>query len=188
MRELLLLRHGITVHNEKGVFTGGTDVPLSREGKRRLAAARDRYPPAARFFTSGMRRAVQTLEILYGPVPWTAIEQLAEYDFGRFAGKGHDALYEKNAQYRRWLADDAVAPPGGESRSAFTARVASGWAALITHRWDGLAVLISHGGVLTQLMRQYAPLHGEPATPPNGGGWRVRLDGRGRITGWEVFP
>lgn len=129
MRKLLLLRHGMTEANEKGVFSGAIDLPLSERGRAALAPLRGRMPPASLFFTSGMLRARQTLEILYGHVDSVTVEELAEYRFGTFEMRSHADLFEKEPVYRLWLQEDAldIACPGGETRRAFEARVRSGF-------------------------------------------------------------
>ena len=65
---ILLLRHGITEANEKHLYCGSTDLPLSPAG--RAALRRQEMPaPGTRFITSGMRRCNETLEALFGTVP-----------------------------------------------------------------------------------------------------------------------
>ena len=55
------------VANEKGLYIGRTDLPLSPAGLAELLALRaeNGYPGAARFFTSPLSRCRQTLEVLY---------------------------------------------------------------------------------------------------------------------------
>lgn len=190
MRELLMLRHGVTEANEKRVFTGASDIPLSEGGRAALSPLLGTYPEANAFFTSGMLRARQTLALLYGDVPQVEIPDLAEYRFGDFEGRGHGDLFENEPVYRAWLSQESVdvVCPGGESRRMFDARVARGWRRLVAVPWDGRAVLVSHGGVLGSLMRQFAP-GAQGYTPPfNVHGWRVWLSGGGDILRHEAFP
>lgn len=190
MRELLVLRHGLSVANERRVFSGAEDVPLSVQGIAALRAARERYPAAQRFFTSGMLRARQTLEALYGDVASTEISQLAEYNLGAFEGRSHEDLFEAEPLYRAWLSSDApdVACPGGESRKAFERRVLRGWGVLMDAAWEGLAVLVSHGGVLATIMRLGVPFGMGFSPPDNGSGWRLALSEHGAIERYEAFP
>ena len=63
-----ILRHGKTLANEKKLYCGHTDLPLSENGIAELVALKnqDIYPPAADiFFTSGFARTYQTIDILY---------------------------------------------------------------------------------------------------------------------------
>lgn len=186
-----MLRHGRTEANERRVFTGATDIGLSAGGAQALAERRHTYPQGVLYFTSGMRRADETLAILYGDVPHTPIPALAEYRFGDFEGRGHDDLFESESVYRLWLDRTSVdvACPGGETRRAFDARVREGWAMLTAQPWNGLAVLVAHGGVLSALMRGLFPQEADAVVSPgNGAGWIVTLDEEGRAVAQEAFP
>ena len=68
MSTVYLIRHGMTEANEKHLYCGSTDLPLSEAG---IAALRELHYDIqnARFLTSGMRRTEQTLELLFGSVP-----------------------------------------------------------------------------------------------------------------------
>ncbi|MCL1963974.1 MAG: histidine phosphatase family protein [Firmicutes bacterium] len=189
-RELLMLRHGATEHNEKRLFTGAQDVPLSAKGRAALAPLRGTYPPASRFFTSGMRRAVETLCLLYGDVPHTDIAELMECRFGAFENRSHDDLYANEPLYRAWAQGEReLVLPGGESRAAFDRRVLEGFRMLAGQPWEGLAVLVSHGGVLRALIALLDLTGGEPAyPPPNACGWRVRLSDAGQVVDCEAYP
>ena len=65
--KIVLLRHGLTEANEKHLYCGSTDLPLSPAG--RAALRRLEMPaPGTRFISSGMRRCNETLEALFGAV------------------------------------------------------------------------------------------------------------------------
>lgn len=188
MRELLALRHGMTEANERRVFTGAMDIPLSDRGRESLKAKSGTYSPAERYFTSGMLRAKQTLFLLYGDVPHADIPFLSEYRFGDFEGRSHQELFETEPIYREWLepGNVHVVCPGGESRAMFDARIAKGWRALLAYEWKERAVLISHGGVLNTIMRTFASDGKASGTPDNGCGWLLWLDGD-QIIKYEAF-
>lgn len=190
MRSVLILRHGRTATNEQRIFTGSQDIPLSQGGREALLPLHGTYPQATAYFTSGMLRADQTLEILYGPVPRVAIPDLGEYRMGEFEGRTHDELFEASPHYRRWLAAEGedVDCPGGESRNAFAARVRRGWQTLLAQDWQGMAVLVSHGGVIARLMGQIAPQGAPYQGTPNAQGWRVTLDDANDVAAWEAAP
>lgn len=186
---MLLLRHGLTEHNERRLFTGAQDIPLSEAGEEALRLRAGRYPSATRFFTSGMLRARQTLAIIYGDVGSTDIPELAEYRFGDFENRGHDDLYANEPLYRQWLDSTAeeFALPGGESRQAFAERVRQGWNRLAAHQWDGLAVLVAHGGVIGAVLRLHQLMEDDHVHTDNGCGWRVSLLPDGRMKTCEAF-
>lgn len=188
-----MLRHGATEANQRHVFAGQTDLPITPEGAAQLRALWPTAPVAETFFISGMLRTAQTLQVLYGDVPHVVIPALREYAFGVFEGRGHQTLYADEPIYRQWLDASAldVACPGGETRRQFADRVLSGFASLCAQSGSGLAVLIAHGGVLCTLMDHLAPLDAPHMTPPNGAGWRLVLSPEGAVTrhkpvGWDA--
>ena len=112
---ILLLRHGITEANEKHLYCGSTDLPLSPAG--RAALRRQEMPaPGTRFITSGMRRCNETLEALFGTVPYEIEPDFREIDFGDFEMKSYEMLKDDPA-YQAWITGDNEknVPPNGES-------------------------------------------------------------------------
>lgn len=189
MRKLLLLRHGRTEANEKRVFGGAQDIPVSEGGIAQLKAMREKYPSATTFFTSSMLRALQTLRVLYGDVPYTPIPALSEYNVGCYQGRTHEELLESEPSYALWLEPEGVdiVCPGGESRAQFEVRVRGGWQGFLAHRWEGLAVLIAHGGVMNTIGRCFVPDYDITHRFDNGQGLYLTLDDAGTITQWEHF-
>ena len=176
MRTVYLLRHGKTAANEARLYCGATDLPLSPAGRAELLALRegDGWPDAAglRFFTSGMRRADETLDLLYGPVERQAVPGFREMDFGVFEGKGYDEL-RRRADYQAWISGDneANVPPGGESGTQMTRRVLEALSELP----DGTA-LVAHGGVIAAIMASLFPNEGKHRyqwQPRNGYGYEI---------------
>ncbi|MDR0897380.1 MAG: histidine phosphatase family protein [Oscillospiraceae bacterium] len=188
-RQLLVLRHGRTETNERHVITGSMDIPLSPGGAAELSALRGRYPAANRFFTSGMLRARQSLALLYGEVPHTDFPDLGEYRFGIFEGRSHRDLLLEEPIYQAWFVreSDDVICPGGESNRMFAERVARGFRAVIAESWEGLAVLIAHGGVIRQMIRQFAPSAFEQKPPGNATGYLLTLGEGGEVLSAERF-
>ena len=71
-----VIRHGRTAANDKGIYIGRTDFPLSDKGAAELAGKMDefRYPNVARVYSSPLRRCTETAEILFPDVQiqtWT---------------------------------------------------------------------------------------------------------------------
>ena len=66
--KLHLIRHGITAGNLQGLYIGsGTDIPLCDEGRAQLKTlVKDfDYPQVPLVFTSPMKRATETADILF---------------------------------------------------------------------------------------------------------------------------
>lgn len=152
---LLLLRHGMTNANERHLYCGSSDEPLSDRGRKELIALRKNavYPDCAGFkkFTSGMRRTDETLRLLLDAAPDARLTGFREMDFGRFEMHSYDEL-KNDADYQAWITDDSgrTSTPGGESTMEFHARVFAAADAL-----DQDAVLICHGGVIAALMQRW---------------------------------
>ena len=68
MSAVYLIRHGMTEANEKHLYCGSTDLPLSAAGAAALRTLHYEVKNAV-FLTSGMQRTEQTLELLFGRVP-----------------------------------------------------------------------------------------------------------------------
>jgi alpha-ribazole phosphatase len=155
---LSVIRHGMTEANEKRLYCGATDIPLSDQGRRGLAALREtlRYPEAELYVSSGMARASETLRILYGREPDAIIKEWMEMDFGGFEMKRHEELMDRQ-DYRDWIGcGGAMACPGGESVDAVRNRAIVGLGRL-SGMGAGSAVAICHGGVIAVLMEHLFP-------------------------------
>lgn len=191
MRDLLMIRHGITKYNEEKLITGAADIPLSAAGRAALLPLAGTYPAASMFFTSGMLRAKETLAILYGDVQHIDVTELAETNFGIFEGRHHDELCQNEPLYVKWRAgnDIDVQCPNGESRREFSGRVRIGLQKVLTHTWKDLAVLVTHGGVIHVLMKQIDTETHDHASPAgNACGYILHILDDHTICGFEDFP
>lgn len=187
--KLILIRHGKTEANEKRLYCGSTDLPLSPAGRAELAARRagGDYPDISGFrvITSGLARCEETLEILYGERPHGADTRFAEIDFGAFEMHSYEELKDDPA-YVAWITGDNEAnrTPGGESGNDMTARVLAGLRELLASGRD--AALVTHGGVIAAIMAELFPDEGknryEWQSAP-GGGYVVDTEART----WRAF-
>lgn len=124
------VRHGVSEWNAENRLCGRTDVSLSDEGRRqavRLAERLRGLSPAA-LYTSPLRRAVETAEIIAAATGVKPIVdgRLIELDYGAWEGMTFAEVMELDADaYRAWDADPAnVAPREGESGAQALERVA----------------------------------------------------------------
>ena len=159
MRALILLRHSLTEANERHLYCGWTDVPLSPAGRalaERLRAERP-LPACDSYGSSGLSRATETLDLLTGKTPDVLLPDLRESRFGTFELRSYEALKD-DPDYLNWIMDESgdVAPPGGESRNAFARRVCRGGAALLALPGES-ALAVLHGGVIVSLMQAWFP-------------------------------
>lgn len=132
--KIFLFRHGKTEANEKHLYCGKTDLPLSEKGRAELLEKKENclYPDIThcKIFTSGLKRTTQSLGILYPEiispekncVPATSSEgssfendrfseiaiepSFREIDFGDFEMKSYEEL-KANPEYQKWLNGEA---------------------------------------------------------------------------------
>ena len=169
-----LIRHGETEANEMHLYCGSTDLPLSEKGRGELQNLR--YDISnVRFVTSGMKRANETLRILFGNVPFETEPRFREVDFGAFELHGYEELKDL-PEYQAWISGDNErnVPPGGESGEQMRRRVLEAFSDI---RED--TVIIAHGGVIAAIMEHlFSEEHKSRYQwqPPNGCGYK--LEGR----------
>lgn len=157
---LHLIRHGQTLANQKRLYCGKTDLPLTEDGLQAIKtlAAQDIYPDleGLAVYTSGLLRTQQTLEAIYGPVPHDTLPGFQEMDFGAFEMKSYEQL-KNNPDYIAWIEDPSgqVPCPGGDSAESFSHRVFSAFESL--KKKNSSALVICHGGVIAKLMQHLFP-------------------------------
>lgn len=169
---IYLIRHGKTEANEKRLYCGSTDLPLSEKGREDLRQLR--YPiQNVRFLTSGMKRTEETLELLFGDVPYKTEPRFREVDFGIFEMHSYEELKDVPA-YQSWITGDNESniPPEGESGARMKQRVLAAFSEI---RED--SCIVTHGGVIAAIMEHLFP--NEQKTrydwqPKNGHGYVVR--------------
>ena len=155
-----LIRHGRTSANERHLYCGSTDLPLSEAGKAALAARPPLGIKASRFITSGMRRCSETLTLLFGNVPYEVMDGFREIDFGAFEMKSYEEL-KNDPDYQQWLNRDPEIspPPGGESGTQMTERVLSAYQSVVQGSED--TVIVTHGGAIAAIMGSLFPEEGK---------------------------
>ncbi|MCI8512831.1 MAG: histidine phosphatase family protein [Lachnospiraceae bacterium] len=169
---ILLLRHGETAGNLEQRYVGRrTDEPLTNEARRALLAAAKEWQSAFtrlagngfKVYISPMARCRETAEILFPDCCLTAVNGLAECDFGRFEYKNYQEL-SGDAEYQRFLDSGGVAGfPGGETVAAFKKRCADTFFSILREetvkkqtRPDAVLAFVIHGGTIMTVMERFA--------------------------------
>jgi broad specificity phosphatase PhoE len=146
---LLLARHGEVPSNRELRYVGSLDEPLAPSGIEQaegLAAAFATLPVRA-VYASPLLRAAETGRRIAAlrSLPLTPEPRLREQSFGEWEGLTRgEVLARDGERLRRWEADLAASPPGGESLELvqrrmlalvddLAARHAGEWIALVTH-------------------------------------------------------
>lgn len=158
---LALIRHGKTEANEKHLYCGKSDIHLSENGIRELNNIKNtiKYPKCNSFFTSGAKRANETLEILYPKKEYSEINEFWEYDFGDFEMKSYEMLKE-NKEYINWITDEdgQVSCPNGESKTQYRERIKGAFNKFIEKSYKeriSTAVLVCHGGTIGTILEVF---------------------------------
>ncbi|MCC7432263.1 2,3-bisphosphoglycerate-dependent phosphoglycerate mutase [Candidatus Peregrinibacteria bacterium] len=120
---LILVRHGQSQWNLENRFTGWVDVDLSEQGKTEASTAGNllKKYPCDILWTSDLKRAHQTLELILKETEWKApivkTQALNERHYGDLQGlnKAETALKHGDAQVHLWRRSYDVRPPNGES-------------------------------------------------------------------------
>lgn len=156
----LLLRHGETALSVDRRFCGSSDPPLSGHGERQaaaVAAALAGLGGLAAVVTSPLARARRTAEAVAAALGAVVTEDadLRETHFGEWEGSTFAEVRTRwPAELAAWLADPAVAPPGGESFLDTERRVvAAATRALDAFPGRGV-VLVSHVCPIKTLTRR----------------------------------
>ncbi|MCC8042650.1 MAG: histidine phosphatase family protein [Oscillospiraceae bacterium] len=143
-----ILRHGRTSANEKSVYIGKTDLPLSDSGRKELEEKRKKYeyPNVQKVYSSPLCRAYQSAEILFPNREIALVDSLSEMDFGIFEGLSVDQCVELDT-YKKWLKGGLDnPPPNGESVREMVIRCGT---ALNTVIMDMMREEVTHAGVIT---------------------------------------
>ena len=153
MTQLLLVRHGTTDANVRVpyILQGcGVDLPLNENGRQqseRAAAFLARFP-VRRIYTSPLKRATETAEIIaqrpgldVRPVP-----EITECDVGQWEGKNWDTIAREDPEaYHRFHADPATYPYlGGESYSDVLRRALPAFGQLLAQHSGETIVVVAH--------------------------------------------
>ena len=149
---IYFIRHGRTEANERRLYCGSTDLPLSDAGREELRQLHYDIKNV-RFLTSGMKRTNETLRTLFGDVPYEVDSRFREVDFGIFEMHSYEELKD-TPEYQAWLTgdNDANVPPNGESGVQMIKRVLQAFSEIQED-----ACIITHGGCIAAIMEHLFP-------------------------------
>lgn len=200
MAYLVLVRHGESEWNAKGLWTGWTDIGLSDKGRDEAKKAgellKDIHFDFA--YTSALMRATQTwqdIRRIIGQTDIQTIENTAlnERDYGDLTGKNKWEIKQQvgeeefNKLRRSW----DYPPPHGESLKMVYERVLPYYQnEILPHLKDGKNVIISaHGNSLRALIKYLDNISDEDIAKlemPTGGVYVYQINDQGVVTNKEV--
>lgn len=152
-----LIRHGSTEANEKGIYIGKTDYPLSEDGIIELQNKTRKfiYPDVDRVYASPLKRCVQSAEILFPDSQIQKLDDLRELDFGDFEGKSVDELIDK-PEYKEWLKGGVDNnPPNGESIKMLVFRSYNAINEIVRQMMEEdilHCAVVTHAGIITNML------------------------------------
>ncbi|MFZ0140366.1 MAG: bifunctional RNase H/acid phosphatase [Aeromicrobium sp.] len=158
---VIMLRHGVTKHTLKKVFSGlGGDDPsltdLGREQAKRAAARLARRGPIDAIVSSPLLRARETADAVAEELGLDVELEpgFAEMGFGEWDGLAFFDIMERwPDDMRSWLDSPDVAPPGGESFDAVLKRVDEARQRLLTDYEGQTVVVVSHVTPIKMMLR-----------------------------------
>jgi len=147
---VIIVRHGRTEWNRVERFRGRVDIGLDEVGMKQaeVAANRIREWPISAIYSSPLRRAMDTSEIIAAPLRLNVqpMSGIIDIDYGSWQGLSTEQVIARDdSLYSQWIESPyEVKFPGGESFAEVRERVASAIGDLIQQYPKETFVLVSH--------------------------------------------
>ena len=136
MNNLILVRHGQSLWNKERRFTGWADIDLTEQGKSEARTAgrliKELNIEFNGFFTSQLKRAIKSLEIIIEILNKQNIEiikdvALNERHYGALTSLNKDEIIKKygNKQVKIWRRSFNIAPPKMENSHPYKSKIKS---------------------------------------------------------------
>ena len=154
-KKMLLIRHGKTNWNVEARFQGTTDIPLNSEGYEQALKTAERLNSwqGAAIYSSPLRRAMQTAELIAGDTPIIQLEGLTEINFGVWEGALVSDIRKNNKEaLDAWHRDGFFSiPENAETWEQIYSRVCKA-VNICLQREDERIIIVAHGGIIRALM------------------------------------
>ncbi|MBQ4839191.1 histidine phosphatase family protein [Pseudoalteromonas luteoviolacea] len=161
IQTLYFIRH--TETTQSGMLLGKTDSPLTSTSHQQLLTIFDSLPKPDRVISSPKLRCLAPAQA-YAEKSGLALSiksELQEMDFGLWDGKSYDWLWQNATDPsigEFWQNPWDIAVPEGESMITFNNRIASWWQTFTADRTDDTVLVVTHGGVIKQLLALWLEL------------------------------
>jgi broad specificity phosphatase PhoE len=163
-QELLLVRHGQSTANAKGIWQGQMEFPLSERGRAQaaLAAGGLSDKPFEGLYSSPLSRAFETAEIIRDRTGFAGevvpVEGLTERNGGILEGHTWAEQKQRNPELaKKFLAipeEERWALVGAETDEEVIARFEEALSSIrALHPGGARIVVVSHGGVMRAFLR-----------------------------------
>lgn len=158
MIKLILVRHGTTICNEGGVFSGFTDSILSEKGKAQAIKLAQylKDENIDRIYTTPFSRTKETVKKL-AEIKSIQIEersQLNEIDFGDFEGLSFKGIEKEYPEEIEKMINEGFEYkyPNGESLVDTFMRVKNEVKRIINDNQNSTVLICSHGGTIRNII------------------------------------
>jgi 2,3-bisphosphoglycerate-dependent phosphoglycerate mutase len=157
--QVIVVRHGQTEWNLKGVRQGHLDSPLTDRGVAQAKAVGERLAREkfTALYSSDLGRAVQTAQMIASVTGHVIItdERLRERHLGIFQGLSGDEIRERFPEEHRLhrTVGPSYVIPGGESVQQHVARNVGYFNEIAEKHLGETIVVVTHGGVLSGIFR-----------------------------------
>ncbi len=165
LQELLLVRHGQSTANAKGIWQGQMEFPLSERGRAQAdLAGRGLYEEQFEgLYSSPLSRAFETAEIIRDRTGFAGevvpVDGLSERHGGILEGHTWAEQEQRNPELaKKFLAipeEERWALVGAETDEEVIARFEEAlWSIRALHPGGSRIVVVSHGGVMRAFLRE----------------------------------
>lgn len=157
MKKIVLVRHGESEGNAKGIFTGWLDVGLTDNGRNQAEALYQRLESENfdAVYSSDLIRAYETAQLAWDEkrMPIKRDEQLREKHFGALEGLKFDEISKRYPEIvDAWKNSDYNFPiPDGESFQAFYNRVIERYEKIKDSK-EQRVLIFAHSGVIQAIL------------------------------------
>lgn len=156
--KVYLVRHGQSLANTLGLFSGVTDSPLTDFGRQQARSVghvlKDENFDA--IYTSPLSRAFDTAALIngYHNLYLQKIEGLTEMNFGIFEGLSYEAIQLKYPILtEKWQMESSNFKfPQGESLTEFYERIVAVYKTIINQSKGDKILIVAHAGVIRSIL------------------------------------
>ena len=160
MARLLLVRHGVTDHNNAHKFLGHTDVELSAEGFTQVEKLRERLAKEKfdAIYCSDLKRAVSSAQVISTGHEGEIIRcpELREINYGETECLTFGEIRKQYPELAEAINkfSPEMSFPGGETMAGFIARTLKFLDRLNQHAPEQKILIVAHGGPMRTLLCQ----------------------------------
>lgn len=158
MKKLILVRHGESEYNAKGIIQGHIDTDLTPKGiiqAHLLALELKSKFNIKKIFSSDLRRAYRTAYIIGDNIGLDIIKdnRLREMYFGDWEGKSYQEIFQNKKDYfYKWLKNPIKYPlPSQEKKEDFFKRISNFLNDILKLKEEEIAI-VGHGGSIQAIL------------------------------------